>query len=419
MKKSISVVLSLLLLLLVAIPAFAGVTMVEVTKGASIRSQPNFNGNKIKLANAGSQFVYLGTEGSWYEVQVDADTKGYLPKDSCKLITAPGIPTGSAKDAFSNMILSLNNPSGFRTDYPDSFSGKTALAVYYDLGGKASEYSTEMLASDGYYWSIPEELLAADMKEADWALLIWPTLPTGEDEPIRVNVFAVDMKNTEYYAPYEMDDRVTVLENGDSSYELDSTLRGMEESIFYTKWEHMSRLANDEDYQAGLQYLKEEKYYSAYESFQMCSYLDEAAEMAESCIRSWPKTGEIWHNSSVKGNNVQLTVSVNQDSDRAMLVKIYKGDTHVSSLFIGGTGRATAKLPAGTYTIKDGVGTQWFGTKEAFGRYGNYETMTFGESESEQVQLKSGHSYTITVNVTDPDPTADSVGAEYQDWEGF
>lgn len=420
MKKILSVAVSLLLLctaVLLPLTASAEITMVEVTKGASIRSKPGFNGEKLTMASVGSQYLYLGTEGTWYEVQVDAETKGYLPKDSCKLVKAAGIPLGSTKEAFTSIILSMKQTGMLETALPETFFGKTVIGVYSDLNGQPDELSTEMLARDGSYWSIPDELLAEKMADTDWALLVYPEITKSEDDPIHTKVFAVDVKNKVYYAPYYIDDHVTVLENEETSYELDSTLRGMEEFVFWAKWEHAIQLENDENYQAGLQYMKEEKYYSAYVAFGWSS-LEEAEEMAKSCIKSWPKTGEIWHNSSIKGK-ISLTVKVNQDSERAMLMRIFKGDTQVSCLFIGGTGQATVKLPAGTYTIKDGTGYQWFGLKEAFGRDGDYEVMTFGENDQETVTLESRYDYTIRVNVSDSSSSGEGIGSRYEDWDNF
>ena len=365
MKKSISVILALLLAVLALVPltASADITMVRVSKGASIRSTPGFNGEKLQMAKVGEEYLYLGTEGSWYAIQISADKKGYLPKDSGTLVTAPGVPTGSVQDAYKNLVNTLQGKAGLEQAVPETFAGKSVIAVYYNLNSDPEEYSTEVLAEQGSYWEIPEALLATKMDEADWALLVYPVLTGAEDAPIQINVFPVDVKNSKYYAPYNMDDHPTVLENEGTSFELDATLRGMEEFLIYPKLEREIELASDENYQQGLQFMNEGKYYSAYEAFGYSS-LEEAQAMAEKCVQNWPKNGEIWHNSSAKGKNVELTVKVNQDSDRAMLVKLIKDGTEVAYLFIGGTGSATAKIPAGNYVIKDGVGTNWFGKDE-------------------------------------------------------
>ena len=421
MKKGMAVVLSLLLFLAAAVlppAASAEISMVEVTKGASIRTEPGYNADKIAMAETGSQYLCLGIQGNWYEIQVDAETTGYLPKDSCRLVTAPAVPTGSTQEAFDSIVKMLKNVSGCETALPEAFHGKTVLAVYYDLNSAPEELSTEMLAADGYYWSIPEDLLAKEMTEADWALLIYPTFTGKDDDPIRLNVFAVDVKNSVYYAPYMLDDRVTLLENDETSYELDSTLRGMEEFVIYPRIEKQIRMENDENYQAGLQYFEEGKFYSAYASFRM-SDLEEAEEMAQKCAQPWPATEEIWHNASVKGKNMKLTIKANQESDCAILIKIYKGDLLASCMFIGGTGSVSTNLPAGTYTIKQGSGTEWYGLTEAFGADGSYQTMTFGENDEEKIKLEAGYAYTITVNVTDANPEADGVGTTDEEWGSF
>ena len=420
MKKCVAVIISAVLLLALLLPlaASAEITMVEVTKGASIRNKPGYDGDKLTLAQPGSQYLYLGTEGNWYKIQMTSEKTGYLPKDSCRLTSAPGIPTKSAKDAFATIVKSMQQKGSFKADIPDSFYGKTAIAVYYDLGGSAEELSPDEYAKEGSYWSVPEELLATKMDEADWALVIYPTFTDEEGNRIQMNVFAADMKNTEFYGPYNMDDQVTVLENDQCVFELDSTIRGMKEFIIYPRWEKAFRLENDEDYQDGLRYMKEQKYYSAYVSFNMSS-LEEAAEMAEKCRQPWPKNGELWHNSAVKGTGMQLTINVNQNEERAMMFKLYKDGVHAATLFVRGNGKATVKLPGGTYKIRQGVGWDWYGLNESFGPEGSYATMTFGENDDTTVKLQSGYSYQITVNTSDYVAPEDRVGTTYDDWGDF
>ena len=422
MKKSISVFLSLMLLVMMicAVPAAssAEIMMVEVTQNASIRTQPNFNAEKIVLATVGKQYLLLATEGSWYKIQMSNDRIGYLPANSTKLVAFPGIPTGSAKEAFASMLATLRNPGVLEKNLPETFPGKTAIGIYYDMDGAPLELSPDVIAENGWYRDVPEEFAAAEMKDADWALLIYPTFGNEEGERVQVNVFAADIRNKVFYAPYLKGTHPTILSGEDNSYDLEEMLSVVYYDIYYPKWERINRLATNENYQDGLRYMNEGRYYSAYQSFMACG-LEEGDEKAEQCVRPWPKTGEIWHNSSVRGNVVTLTIAVNQDSDRALLAKIYKGDTHVSSLFIGGTGQATVNLPAGTYVIKDGSGSEWIGPTESFGPYGSYETMTFDDNGNEEVALKANYSYKITVNVSDLDPNAQGVGSHYENWDGF
>ena len=174
--------------------------------------------------------------------------------------------------------------------------------------------------------------------------------------------------------------------------------------------------AFDADYQDGIRFMDEGKYYSAHEAF-LKSDTKSAMDMAQKCIQSWPETGELWHNPSVNESNMELIIKVIQESNQATLVKIYRENLHVADLFIGGTGQATAKLPAGIYIIKDGVGSDWYGLTEAFGRSGLYETLIFDEDD--ETVFQSGYAYTITISTTKPEQTDQWVNSIGLTWEGF
>ena len=162
----------------------------------------------------------------------------------------------------------------------------------------------------------------------------------------------------------------------------------------------------------------QERYYSAKQMFEYSEYGD-WEERAASCVQPWPKNGVLYKNSSVKGSSTELTVKFNTDPDTAMLVKIYtESGVLARTMFIGGTGKATTSLPAGTYLIKDGTGHEWYGEKESFGEDGYYEIMTF-DGGQQYVKLKKNYSSTITVNVEEQDPDAASVGSDYEYWSEF
>lgn len=160
------------------------------------------------------------------------------------------------------------------------------------------------------------------------------------------------------------------------------------------------------------------KLYQARQMFLSSGYGD-SVDRAAACVLEWPKNGQIYKNSAVKGGSTDLTVKVTADADRAMVVKVYTQDGQLArAMFIGGTGKATVNLAAGTYIIKDGTGKDWYGLEDAFGREGYYEIMTFGDGE-EEVKLKSNRIYTITVNVDKVDPNTDGVGSQYESWNQF
>ena len=180
--------------------------------------------------------------------------------------------------------------------------------------------------------------------------------------------------------------------------------------------EHMD--AGRYDYLRGCALYAKGLYYSAKLSFEGSGFGD-WEDRAAACVQPWPKTGPLYSNPDVKGSNCRLTVAFNTDEDIAMLVKIYTADGALArTLFIGGTGKASATLPAGFYVIKDGSGANWYGEEETFGGEGEYEVMTFVDGE-QAVELMKNCAATLTVNVLESDPDADSLEAVSEDWGDF
>ena len=144
----------------------------------------------------------------------------------------------------------------------------------------------------------------------------------------------------------------------------------------------------------------------------------DAEERAAACAQPLPKSGELYHNREIKGSGMHLTVKVNRNDGKGELIKIYTGDDILASaLFVNGNGKASCRLPGGTYHIKAGVGEKWYGTEDAFGWEGSYRTMLFNGGE-EYVQLDSGYNYTITVNVEEND-RGEGIGSAYEDYGSF
>ncbi len=178
------------------------------------------------------------------------------------------------------------------------------------------------------------------------------------------------------------------------------------------------RLDGEFDHMRGCALALQGKHYSAKQAFEQSGWGD-WEERAAACVQEWPKTGLLYKNPDVPGSNTQLTVQFNTDADTAMLVKIYTSENVLArTLFIGGTGKATVKLPAGVYLIKDGTGHDWYGEAEAFGDEGSYEIMTFDGGE-QLVELKKNYATTITVNVQEDNPDAEGVGSDWESWSDF
>lgn len=172
-------------------------------------------------------------------------------------------------------------------------------------------------------------------------------------------------------------------------------------------------------YNEAMALYKDEKYYSAQQAFIESEFGDWEA-MAEKCIQDMPRTGEIWRDRSQWLQDMELKIIVEQPQDTAMFVRIFKDNAPVSYLFINGSEPVTVRLPGnGYYEIRDGIGHTWYGVKEAFGREGSYETMTFDENGTEKVYLQSYYAYTLSINVSYKDDSADTVYSNSEDWDSF
>jgi len=177
-------------------------------------------------------------------------------------------------------------------------------------------------------------------------------------------------------------------------------------------------MGGEYDHIRGCALAREGRWYSARQAFEASRWGDWEAR-AEACVQPWPKTGRLYKNPEVAGSETKLVVRFNGDGDSAILVKVYtEAGVLARTLFIRGTGEASTSLPAGTYVVKDGQGTAWYGEAETFGGEGVYEVMTF-EDGRQSVALERHHTSTITVNVLESDPEAQSVEGEHEDWGDF
>ena len=164
----------------------------------------------------------------------------------------------------------------------------------------------------------------------------------------------------------------------------------------------------------------QEKYFSAQEAFLISLYGD-YEERAAACEQPRPDNGELWHNSYMYSSDMYLVFTVNSyDEDSAMYFEVYTYDGYLAStLFLNGSGTVYTGLPGGVYYIKDCTGNTWYGTNEAFGRYGSYEYMEFYEYDDYPylTKLASGYRWTISVNVEAG--TGTGVGSDYYDWDSW
>ena len=162
---------------------------------------------------------------------------------------------------------------------------------------------------------------------------------------------------------------------------------------------------------------EKQKYYDAYEMFNKSQYGD-WERMAKKCVRRWPKNGQIRRDNTQWLQDTRLTFKVEQPEDTAIFIRVYKDEKPLSYVFIGGSDEISLMVPGnGTYMIKDGVGSKWFGETDTFGAIGAYETMTFGQKEEETIYLNARMGYTITINVEDV--IGEDVGTQEEEWQSF
>lgn len=196
-------------------------------------------------------------------------------------------------------------------------------------------------------------------------------------------------------------------------------LMAEEEDTAYTLYSFMD--GNALDYSAAALRQQMDHNYRAAQAFRSLGDYRDSAQRAEACQLPWPKNGEVYRNSDYKGSSAVLTIKTNQSDERATCIKIYSEDDRlVSVVFIGGSGKGKVKLPAGTYYMKSGVGTSWYGPGDAFGSDDEgayYNRLRFG-NEDDSVTLKKNYSYTLTLE-TDEEITGDSVGTAYESWDDF
>ncbi|MBQ6503327.1 MAG: hypothetical protein IJI57_05385 [Flexilinea sp.] len=176
--------------------------------------------------------------------------------------------------------------------------------------------------------------------------------------------------------------------------------------------------AGDKDlYDRANKLYQDKKYYKAHELFIESQY-GNWEQMAKKCVRRWPKNGETWHDTTQWLRDTQVTFHVDQPKDSAIFIRVYKDDSPVSYVFIGGSDEVTVGLPGnGKYTFKDGVGSEWYDTTDTFGADGAYETMTFGQYEDDFIYMEARHEYTILINVEDA--IGEEIGSSEETWENF
>lgn len=171
------------------------------------------------------------------------------------------------------------------------------------------------------------------------------------------------------------------------------------------------------EYDRATALFNEGKYYSAKVAFEKSAYSD-WEQRAAACVQPMPETGELFHDDSMKSDNMVLAFTVNeQNENMGYYIAVYTKDNKlVETLFVKGTGTVETKIPGGEYYVKDSSGTAWYGEDEQFGADGHYETMVFNEVEGDPkiTVLEEGYRSEITINASGG---GQQVGSEENSWE--
>ncbi len=302
----------------------------------------------------------------------------------------------------------------------ESWTYDSGLALgLFDIFGDLQAHSFVAALDGEDFYGIPNAWLAKDLSEAEMIILaqqvsVNSTSRDGKKYWIYAKLILADPKTGEILA-YSFTPEVYLTEAEKEAF----NLFGVESCKEFLS-EYADKTANPNGYQdrydAAMALFNDGKYYSARQEFIESKYGD-WKEMAEKCIRNRPSTGELWHDPAIWVKDMSLTFRIDQPEDTSIFLRLFKDGKPVSYVFVAGAGEATVQLPGnGYYKIKDGIGTEWYGEKEAFGPDGSYETMTFDDAGTEQVYLQSYYEYTLSINI---EGGGTGVGSKDETWDNF
>ncbi len=148
-------------------------------------------------------------------------------------------------------------------------------------------------------------------------------------------------------------------------------------------------------------------YYDAYKAFNTLGTFNDSTTRAKACIQPVPGTGEIYRNEAFAAQTCPVTIN-SPASNTPCYMKVYSGDTLVSTLVINPGTSMTLSLPVGSYQVKSAYGSNWYGEKDMFGDSGTYKIMVFNDAGGDVMQLEPNYTYTLDLKVS----TSGNVGSK-------
>lgn len=140
--------------------------------------------------------------------------------------------------------------------------------------------------------------------------------------------------------------------------------------------------------------------YKAYKAFLGLGGFGDSADRALGCVIPNPASGEIYRNGDFGATDSPIVIS-SKDVSNPYYVKIYSGETVVSTIFLNPNSSVTVSLPVGSYTLKAASGKQWFGETDLFGDDGYYYVMVFGGDAGDTMVIEPNYEYTLDLEVAE------------------
>ena len=146
------------------------------------------------------------------------------------------------------------------------------------------------------------------------------------------------------------------------------------------------------DYKSAEEYFENGEFYKAKKLYLDAVPYEDAAEKADSCEQPMPENGAL---KTGNGSAAVFTIK-NSNGDQSVFVKLYDAsDNAVGKVFISAGKSATINMAGGSYTIKVGYGTQWYGETDLFGDKGSYQQLMNGTETTFKIQ--GGYTHTLSL----------------------
>lgn len=197
-------------------------------------------------------------------------------------------------------------------------------------------------------------------------------------------------------------------ENYEAAMKAFEALDGYRDSAsLYT--EAKNKFADQKIYQEAEAHIAKWEYYKARKLFLQIPKFKDAEARAEACRQAIPGNASL---ASGNGGGTSLTITAPSGS-RYVYLKVYSSNgAAAGKIFLHPGGSGTISLVPGTYTIKVGYGTEWYGEVDMFGEDGSYTQLLNGSGSNVYFPLEANYSYTLQlISSTNGNVPSKSIGS--------